>query len=264
DDQIHRYARHILLPEIGGTGQARLLAARVLVVGAGGLGSPLLLYLAAAGVGTLGIVDDDVVDLSNLQRQIAHTTAALGRPKVESAAAAIGLLNPDVRVETHAVRLGPDNAIDLIGRYDVVADGSDNFPTRFLVNDACFFAGKPLVSAAILRFDGQLATFRRGGPCYRCLFPAPPPPGQIPSCAEAGVLGAVAGVLGALQATEVVKEILDMGTSMAGALLIYDALATTFRRITVRSDPGCPLCGKTPTVRDLSDYGNNNHACAAD
>ena len=249
EDQIHRYARHILLPEIGGTGQARLLAARVLVVGAGGLGSPLLLYLAAAGVGTLGVVDDDVVDLSNLQRQIAHTTNAIGQPKVESAAAAVRLLNPDVRVETHAFRLGPDTALDLIGRYDVVADGSDNFQTRFLVNDACFFAGKPLVSAAILRFDGQLATFKKGGPCYRCLFPSPPPPGHIPSCAEAGVLGAVAGVLGALQATEVVKEILGIGTSMAGALLIYDALATTFRRITIRSDPGCPLCGTAPTVR---------------
>ncbi|KAF0138567.1 MAG: molybdopterin biosynthesis protein [Rhodospirillaceae bacterium] len=271
EDQIYRYARHILLPEVGGVGQARLLAARVLVVGAGGLGSPLLLYLAAAGIGTLGVVDDDRVELSNLQRQVVHTTAAIGRPKVDSAAATVRAVNPDVRVETHPFRLGPDNALALINRYDVVADGSDNFPTRFLVNDACFLAGKPLVSAAILRFDGQLVTFKQGGPCYRCLFPAPPPSGQIPSCAEAGVLGAVAGVLGALQATEVVKEILGIGTSMAGTLLIYDALATTFRRIRVKPDPDCPLCGSTPTVRDLSvhqrsdeSHGDNDRACSSD
>ena len=254
DEQVHRYARHILLPEIGGVGQARLLTARVLVVGAGGLGSPLLLYLAAAGVGTIGIVDDDVVELSNLQRQIAHTTAMLGLAKVESAAVAARAINPDVRVEPHQVRLSPSNAMDLIGRYDVVADGSDNFATRFLVNDACFFSGKPLVSAAILRFYGQLATFRpSNGPCYRCLFPEPPPP-EPPACAESGVLGAVTGVLGALQATEVIKEILRIGNSMAGALLIYDALSTTFRRVSVKPDPGCSLCGSVPTLRDLSSH----------
>ncbi len=258
EEQVRRYARHILLPEVGGIGQARLLAARVLVVGAGGLGSPLVLYLAAAGVGTIGIVDDDVLELSNLQRQIAHTTARLGLPKVKSAAVAVRALNPDVRVEQHHVRLSHDNALDLIGRYDVVADGSDNFPTRFLVNDACFFAGKPLVSAAILRFDGQLATFRpNSGPCYRCLFPAPPPPESGPACAESGVLGVVTGVLGALQATEVLKEILSIGRSMTGALLIYDSLSTTFRRIMVRPDPGCPLCGSVPTLRDLSSHANN-------
>ncbi|VBB68973.1 Sulfur carrier protein adenylyltransferase ThiF [invertebrate metagenome] len=252
--QVQRYARHILLPEVGGIGQARLLAARVLVVGAGGLGSPLLLYLAAAGVGTLGVVDNDMVELSNLQRQIAHATAMLGHPKVDSAAAAIRALNPEVKVEPYQVRLCPDNALNLISRYDVVADGSDNFQTRFLVNDACFFAGKPLVSAAILRFDGQLATFRPSGPCYRCLFPALPPPEQVQACTEAGVLGAVTGVLGALQATEVVKEILSIGTSMAGALLIYDALRTTFRRIRVKPDPSCPLCGSAPTLQDLSSH----------
>ena len=258
EEQVDRYARHILLPEVGGVGQARLLAARVLVVGAGGLGSPLLLYLAAAGVGTIGIVDDDVIELSNLQRQIAHTTAMLGLPKVESAAVAVRALNPEVKVEIHHVRINQKNALDLIGRYDVVADGSDNFPTRFLVNDACFFAGKPLVSAAILRFYGQLATFRpRSGPCYRCLVPAPPPPEEVPACAAAGVLGAVTGVLGALQATEVIKEILRIGNSMAGALLIYDALRTTFRRIRVRPDPGCPLCGSVPTLRDLSCHGSS-------
>jgi adenylyltransferase/sulfurtransferase len=261
DQQVRRYARHILLDQVGGAGQARLLAARALVVGAGGLGSPLLLYLAAAGVGTLGVVDDDVVDLSNLQRQIAHTTDRIGMPKVESARAAVAAINPDVDVIAHRQRLTASNALDLVSRYDIVADGSDNFPTRFLVNDACYFAGKPLVSAAILRFDGQLATFkayaRHGeeaerGPCYRCLYGAPPPEGQIPSCAEAGVLGAFCGALGGLQATEVIKELLGIGVSLCGWLLVVDALSATWRRIRVRRDPGCKLCGDQPLIRDLS------------
>lgn len=261
DQQVRRYARHILLDDIGGAGQAKLLGARVLVIGAGGLGSPLLLYLAAAGVGTIGIVDDDVVDLSNLQRQIAHTTERVGMAKVESARLAVAAVNPDVRLEAYPSRLTVDNALDLIARYDVVADGSDNFPTRFLVNDACFFAGKTLVSAAVLRFDGQLATFKPRAavpadgqpyPCYRCLYREPPPPGEVPSCAEAGVLGAFCGVLGGLQATEVIKELLGIGESLAGWLLITDALSAMWRRIRVRRDPGCPLCGDAPTIRDLS------------
>lgn len=253
EDQIRRYARHILLPEVGGTGQARLLGSRVLVVGAGGLGSPLVLYLAAAGVGTIGLVDDDTVDLSNLQRQIAHTTARLGMAKVDSAAEAVAQINPDVRIIRHRTRLDIDNVMGLLDGYDIVADGSDNFATRFLLNDACHFARKTLVSAAILRFDGQLSTYKThaGGPCYRCIFREPPPPGQIPSCAEAGVLGAVAGTLGTLQATEVVKELLGIGTGMSGQLLIYDALETTFRTVRVKPDPGCPLCGPAPTITTL-------------
>lgn len=261
DAQVSRYARHILLDEIGGAGQAKLLAARVLVIGAGGLGSPVLLYLAAAGVGTIGVIDDDVVDLSNLQRQIAHTTDRLGMAKVESARQALAAINPEVRVVAHRERLTAANAGPLIAGYDVVADGSDNFPTRFLVNDACFFAGKPLVSAAILRFDGQLATFRAGvpvpagaerPPCYRCLYREPPPAGQIPTCAEAGVLGAFCGAMGGLQATEVIKELLGIGESLAGWLLVVDALAGTWRRIRVRRDAGCPLCGDHPSIHDLA------------
>lgn len=253
EDQIHRYARHILLQDVGGIGQEKLLKSKVLVVGAGGLGSPLILYLAAAGVGTIGVVDDDEVDLSNLQRQIAHTTARIGAAKTASARRAVAEINPDVTVVEHRVRLGVDNAAALIGGYDVIADGSDNFATRFLVNDACFFAKKTLVSAAVLRFDGQLATFKphAGGPCYRCIYPAPPPPGQIPSCDEAGVLGAVAGVLGTLQATEVLKELLGIGESMAGRMLIYDALSTAMRQVRVNPDPECPLCSPKATIKDL-------------
>lgn len=267
--QLHRYARHIILPEVGGVGQAKLLGARVLVIGAGGLGSPLILYLAAAGVGTIGVVDNDAVDLSNLQRQVLHSTSRIGMAKVTSAATAVAELNPDVRLEPHNVRLSAANAMDLISGYDIVADGSDNFATRFLVNDTCFLAGKPLVSAAILRFDGQLATFKahQGGPCYRCIYREPPPAGQIPSCAEAGVLGAVAGTLGTLQATEVVKEILGIGQSLSGSLVIYDALAVAFRRIRVRPDPGCPLCGTQRTITNLSglnlsDYGSTAPVCS--
>jgi molybdopterin-synthase adenylyltransferase len=258
DEDIERYARHLVLREVGGVGQARLRAARVLVIGAGGLGSPLILYLAAAGIGTLGIVDDDRVSLSNLQRQIAHRTRDVGRAKTESAAEAVAALNPGTDVELHPVRLAADNALDLIGRYDIIADGSDNFATRFLVNDACYFARKTLVSAAVTEFDGQLATYKAydssGLPCYRCLFPEPPPPGTTPSCSETGILGAAAGVMGTLQALEVMKEILELGESLAGKLLIYDALATRFRGVKVRPDPDCKLCGPNATIRDLSGH----------
>ncbi len=261
EEQINRYARHILLDGVGGVGQEKLLQSRVLVIGAGGLGYQVFLYLAAAGVGTLGVVDDDVVDLSNLQRQIVHSTASIGVPKVESAKQTLAAINPDVTVITHQERINPDNALDLISDYDIVADGSDNFATRFLVNDACYLAKKTLVSAAILRFDAQLYTFKafedgeKGeghGPCYRCIFPEPPPEGQIPTCAEAGVLGALCGMAGSLQATEVLKELLRLGESLSGSLIVYDGLGTTFRKISVKPDPGCQLCGDAPTITDLS------------
>ncbi|MBI1985520.1 MAG: molybdopterin-synthase adenylyltransferase MoeB [Rhodospirillales bacterium] len=260
--QINRYARHILLQEVGGEGQAKLLKSRVLVIGAGGLGSPLLMYLAAAGVGTLGVVDDDVVDLSNLQRQIVHSTAAIGSPKVESARKTLAGINPEVTVRTHQTRIGPENALDLIAGYDLVADGSDNFATRFLVNDACYFARKTLVSAAILRFDAQIYTFKAHvadaggghGPCYRCIFREAPPEGQIPTCAEAGVLGALCGMVGSLQATEVLKELLGIGDSLSGSLIVCDGLGATFRKIKVKADPGCPLCGEAPSIADLSRH----------
>jgi adenylyltransferase/sulfurtransferase len=261
EDQIRRYARHIVLPEVGGIGQARLLTSRVLVVGAGGLGSPLVMYLAAAGVGTIGVVDDDAVDLSNLQRQVLHTTERVGLAKVDSARAAVASINPDVTVVPHRLRLDASNALELIGGYDIVADGSDNFPTRFLINDACRLAGKTLVSAAVLRFDGQLATFKPGGPCYRCLYPAPPSGDEVPSCSQAGVLGAMAGVMGSLQATEVLKELLSIGDSMAGRLLIVDTLSTTFRKVRLPADPACALCGATPSIRDLSAHGSTAHVC---
>ena len=240
--QISRYSRHILLPEVGGIGQAKLLDAKVLVVGAGGLGSPVVLYLAAAGVGTIGIVDDDVVELSNLQRQVIHRLEDLGTPKVESAVRAVAALNDDVRVVPYALRLTAENIDAVLKDWDVIADGSDNFPTRFLLNDACRRLGKTLVSAAILRFDGQLSTFKPGGPCYRCIFPAPPPEDQIPSCSQAGVLGAVAGMLGTMQAAEIIKEVLGIGESMSGRLLIIDALCMTFRTVRVKKDPKCPVC----------------------
>ena len=259
EDQLVRYARHIILPEVGGVGQKRLMAARVLVVGAGGLGSPVLMYLAAAGVGTLGVIDDDRVDLSNLQRQLIHTTTRIGQPKVESAREAVAAINPEVRVIAHPERLVAANALRIIGDYDLVADGSDNFETRYLVNDACYLARKALVSAAILRFDGQLATFRAfeggGRPCYRCLFREAPAPGAIPSCSEAGVLGALAGTMGSLQAVEVLKEILALGESLAGWMLLYDALGGEFRKIKVAADPDCPLCGPQASLRDLSHHG---------
>jgi molybdopterin-synthase adenylyltransferase len=249
DEELERYARHIVLREVGGPGQARLRAARVLVVGAGGLGSPVILYLAAAGVGTIGVVDFDAVSLSNLQRQIAHRTADIGRAKTDSAADAARAINPGVNVELHPVRLTAENALALISRYDIVADGSDNFATRFLINDTCYAAKKILVSAAVTEFDGQLATFKPHAgdyPCYRCLFPEPPPPGTAQSCSETGVLGAAAGVMGTLQALEIIKEITGIGESMAGHLLIYEALATRFRKVRVRPDPECRLCGLTP------------------
>jgi adenylyltransferase/sulfurtransferase len=243
--EIQRYARHILLPEIGGTGQARLRAARVLILGAGGLGCPLLLYLAAAGIGTLGLADDDAVELSNLQRQIAHGTADIGRPKTASALDAARAINPLVTLIPHRTRLTTANAAGLIAGYDLVCDGSDNFATRATLAEACYRAGKTLISAAVLRFEGQLATFRAPSDtgCYRCLYPEPPPPDATTSCAEAGVLGAVTGVMGTLQATEVLKEILGIGETLSGRLLIWDALAVQFRVITLRRDPDCPLCG---------------------
>ncbi|HEY5338439.1 MAG TPA: molybdopterin-synthase adenylyltransferase MoeB [Rhizomicrobium sp.] len=257
DDDLERYGRHIVLREVGGPGQAKLQAARVLVVGAGGLGSPVILYLAAAGVGTIGIADFDSVSLSNLQRQIAHRTADVGRLKTQSAGDAARAINPGIRIQTHDARLTAENVLDVVARYDVVADGSDNFATRFLLNDACFFAKKILVSAAVSEFDGQLATYKAhdrsaANPCYRCLFPEPPPPGTVPSCSETGVLGAAAGVMGTLQALEVMKEIIGLGESMAGRLLIYDALATRFRTVRVRPDPACRLCGQKPAILGLS------------
>ena len=253
--EIQRYARHILLADVGGTGQARLRDASVLIVGAGGLGSPLALYLAAAGIGTIGIADHDVVDLSNLQRQVAHTEARVGTPKVASAAAAMAALNPLVQVHVHAVRVDQDNVAALIAPYDIVCDGTDNFPARFLLADAAWRAGKTLISAAVLRYEGQLSTFRPGtgadgapNPCYRCLYPAPPPPGLVPSCAEAGVLGPVTGVMGTLQATEVLKELLGIGEGLAGRLLIWDALAVRFRTVRLPADPACPCCSTPPDV----------------
>lgn len=265
EDEIRRYSRHILLGEVGGTGQAKLKAARVLVVGAGGLGSPLLLYLSAAGVGTIGVVDDDHVELSNLQRQIAHTTARLGTPKAASAAEAARALNPDTRVEIHATRLTAQNAADLVSRYDIVCDGTDNFATRFLLSDACVLGRRTLVSAAVLRFEGQLSVFKphAGGPCYRCLYADPPPPGTVPTCSEAGVLGAVTGVMGTLQATEVLKEIMGIGDTLAGRLLVWDALATRFRTIKLRPDPNCAACGPQATIKDLSAHADSaDPACA--
>ena len=243
-EQLARYARHIVLHEIGGAGQQRLTAARVLVVGAGGLGSPALLYLAAAGVGTLGIVDDDAVALSNLQRQVIHDTAAVGTPKVASAAHAIGRLNPHVGVETHALRLDAAVAAGLVPRYDLVLDGSDNFATRYLVNAACVAAGKPLLSAAMSQWEGQIALFdpARGGPCYRCLFPEPPAPELTPTCAQAGIIGALPGVMGAMLALEAIKLVAAAGTPLRGLLLVYDALHADIRRLRTRADPGCPTC----------------------
>jgi len=265
EDEIQRYSRHILLQEVGGTGQAKLKAARVLVVGAGGLGSPLMLYLAAAGIGTIGIIDDDIVDVSNLQRQIAHTTDRIGVSKVASAAAAATAINPDLHVEAHPERITAANALGLIGRYDIVCDGTDNFATRFLVADACVLARRTLVSAAVLRFEGQLSVFKphQGGPCYRCLYPEPPPPGAVPTCSEAGVLGAVTGVMSTLQATEVLKETLGIGDTLSGRLLVWDALATRFRTIKLHPDPSCALCGPEATIKDLDAHINpESRACA--
>jgi adenylyltransferase/sulfurtransferase len=262
DDELERYARHIVLREVGGPGQAALGRARVLVVGAGGLGAPVLLYLAAAGVGALGIVDDDVVTLSNLQRQVIHATPDVGVAKVESAAAMIRRLNPHVAVEPHGTRLVAGNALELIGRYDIVADGSDNFATRYLVSDACYFAKKPLVTAALGTFDGTLTTIRaheraadgKPNPSYRCLFPEPPPPGSVPACAEAGVLGALAGVIGSMMALEIIREIVGFGEGLLGRLLMVDARAMRFETLRYEWDPANPLSGERPTIHDLSAH----------
>jgi molybdopterin-synthase adenylyltransferase len=258
--EIERYKRHLVLKDVGGQGQQRLKAARVLCIGAGGLGSPLVMYLAAAGVGTIGIVDDDRVSLSNLQRQIAHDTPHVGLPKVESAREMISRLNPHVTVETHDTRIDAANALDLVSRYDIVADGSDNFATRYLVSDACYLARRPLVFAAVGPFDGYVTTFKphetkpdgTPWPTYRCLFPEAPPPGTVANCAEVGVLGAVVGVVGTLQATEVLKELIGIGDSLAGRLLIYDALSARFQEVRYKWDRSNPLSGDTPTIRDLT------------
>ncbi len=259
-DELERYARHIVLREVGGPGQAALGRARVLVVGAGGLGAPVLLYLAAAGVGTLGVVDDDVVALSNLQRQVIHATPDIGVAKVESAAAMIRRLNPHVVVKQYNTRLTAKNALELIGGYDIVADGSDNFTTRYLVADACYFAKKPLVTAALGSFDGTLTTIRahehgadgKPNPTYRCLFPDPPPPGTVPACAEAGILGALAGVIGSMMALEVIREIVGFGDNLVGRLVMLDARAMRFETLRYGWDPANPLSGEQPTIQDLS------------
>ena len=261
-EELERYARHIVLREVGGPGQAALKRARVLVIGAGGLGAPVLTYLAAAGVGTLGVIDDDVVSLSNLQRQIIHATPDVGAPKVQSAAAEIARLNPHVAVEMHATRLTAANALDLVARYDLVADGSDNFATRYLVSDACFLARKPLVTAAVGTFDGTLTTIRaheraadgKPNPTYRCLFPEPPPAGAVPACAEAGILGALPGVLGSMMALQVIREIVGFGEGLVGRLLMVDARAMRFETLTYVWDPGNPLSGEQATIRDLSAH----------
>ena len=255
EDQLQRYSRHIILPEVGGKGQKKLLGAKVLIIGAGGLGCPVGYYLAAAGVGILGMIDNDTVELSNLQRQIAHNTQRLGVPKVESAKTTFEALNPDVRVIGIRQRMTKDNIMDFMKDYDIVVDGSDNFPTRYLVNDACVLLKKPLVSGAILRFEGQVTTIMPGeGHCYRCLFEEMPPAGLVPSCQEAGVIGAIPGVVGSLQAIEVFKLILGKGDVLKNTLLIYDALKTTFRRVKVPKNPDCPVCGEHPTITELQDY----------
>jgi adenylyltransferase/sulfurtransferase len=253
-EELARYGRHIILPEVGPDGQRRLKQARVLCIGAGGLGSPLLMYLAAAGVGTIGIVEPDVVGLSNLHRQILHGTAEVGQSKLASARARLLAINPNLRLELHHVALTSANAMELVGAYDVVADGTDNFPTRYLVNDACLLLKKPNVHGAIFRFEGQASVFGPDGPCYRCVFPEPPPPGLVPSCAEAGVFGVLPGVVGTIQATEVIKLILGIGTSLKGRLLVYDALQMRFQELAIHRDPACPVCGDSPTIHTLIDY----------
>ena len=257
--QIRRYARHIVLPEIGGIGQSRLIAAKVLVIGAGGLGAPALQYLAAAGIGTLGVIDDDTVDLSNLQRQIIHSTADVGRSKLDSAAEKLTALNPALHVIQHKMRLTSANALGILADYDIVADGTDNFPTRYLVNDACVLLGKPNVYGSVFRFEGQASVFAtKDGPCYRCIYPDPPPPGLVPNCAEGGVLGILPGLVGTIQATEAIKIILGRGESLARRLLIVDSLAMRFRELKLRKNPACPVCGTAPTIRQLVDY---EHFC---
>jgi molybdopterin/thiamine biosynthesis adenylyltransferase len=257
EKQIQRYSRHIILQDVGGKGQNKLIKAKVLLIGAGGLGSPAALYLAAAGIGTIGLIDGDVVDLSNLQRQILHSTATVGMPKVESGKKTLAAINPEITVNAYHQLVDAENILPLIKQYDVVLDGSDNFTTRFLVNDACFFAKKTLISASMFRFEGQLTTIKphAGYPCYRCLYPEPPPAGLVPNCQEAGVLGVLAGTMGILQASEAIKEILGIGETIADKLLIYDALDMKFRKVGRPKDPTCRLCGPNPTITDLnSDY----------
>ncbi len=254
-DEILRYSRHLIMPEVGMEGQLKLKQARVLCIGAGGLGAPLALYLAAAGVGTLGIVDFDVVDFTNLQRQVIHDTNDVGRPKLESARDTILDINPNVEVIPYETRLTSENALDIFRDFDLVADGTDNFPTRYLVNDACVLLGKPNVYASIFRFEGQASVFyAKEGPCYRCLYPEPPPPGLVPSCAEGGVLGVLPGIMGCIQALEAIKLILGKGEPLIGRLLIFDALGMRFRELKLRKNPECPVCGKNPTIHELIDY----------
>ena len=255
DEQIERYSRHIILPEVGGAGQQKMLEARILLLGAGGLGSPAAYYLAAAGIGNLGIVDFDQVDLSNLQRQIIHSTERIGMLKTESAKKTIQALNPDVNVTLYNEKIDSSNILSIIKDYDYVVDGSDNFPTRYLVNDACVMENKTLIHGSIYRFEGQVTVFKpNSGPCYRCLYPEPPPPGMSPNCQEGGVLGVLAGIVGNLQVVEVLKLILGIGEPLVGKLLIYDALKTEFRNLKLRKDANCPLCGEEPTIRELIDY----------
>ena len=255
NDEVARYSRHLIMPEVGMDGQLKLKAASVLCIGAGGLGSPVAMYLAAAGVGRLGLVDFDVVDYSNLQRQIIHGTPDVGRPKLDSARDSLAAINPEVRIDTHNVALSSSNALDLFREYDIIVDGTDNFPTRYLVNDACVLLGKPNCYGSIFRFEGQASVFGApGGPCYRCLYPEPPPPGLVPSCAEGGVLGILPGVVGTIQATEAVKLIMGAGEPLIGRFLIYDALRMRFRELKLRKDPDCPVCGEHPTVTALIDY----------
>ncbi len=255
DDQITRYSRHILLPEVGGKGQKKISQAKVFVVGAGGLGSPVALYLAAAGIGTIGLVDSDVVDLSNLQRQVLHHTPDVGRPKVFSAKEKIHAINPDVKVETHEARFTAENALELIKPYDIVIDGVDNFPAKFLINDACYFAEKPLVHGGILRFEGRVfSIIPKQSACYRCIFKQPPPAGLVPSCQEAGIIGVVAGIIGTIQATEALKLILGIGQPLTDRILDFDAQKTNFREIKTKRNPNCPLCGDKPEITKLLEH----------
>ncbi len=255
EDQIERYSRQVILPNVGGKGQEKLLSAKVLVIGAGGLGSPAGLYLVSAGIGKIGIVDSDKVELNNLQRQILHSTKNVGKPKVESGKERMREINPDVEVAPYNLRLTSENILDIVKDYDIIVDGSDNFPTRYLVNDACVLSKKPLSHGGIFRFDGQAMTIIPGkGPCYRCLFPEPPPPGAVPSCQEAGILGAVAGVIGVIQANEVLKFVLGIGEMLVGRLLVFNALDSSFRIVKVPKYKDCPICGENPTIKKLIDY----------
>ncbi len=252
--QVQRYSRHLIMPNVGSVGQRKLLDGKVLVIGAGGLGSPIALYLALAGVGTIGIVDFDVVDVSNLQRQILHTQADVGRRKVESAKETLLAHNPDLNVQLHEEPINSENAMEIISKYDIVVNGADNFSTRYLVNDAAYLAGKPLVDGAILVFDGRATTYLPGQGCYRCMYPDPPPPGEVPNCSEAGVIGALPGLVGSIQALEVIKLLLGIGETLTGRLLMIDALSMEFTELKVRKDPNCKLCGDNPEVTELIDY----------